>query len=65
MRQQEVRSNTLTFVSGLLLATATGAAVHWYDRASRLKDAIEYMVEDITDDPDDPDEALKAWSGEE
>ncbi len=57
-----MKPNTLTFVSGLLLATATGVAVHWYDRASRLKDAIEYMVDDITEDPD---EALKAWSGEE
>lgn len=54
-----MRPNTLTFVSGLLLATATGVAVHWYDRAKRATDAIQYMVED------DPDEVLKAWSGEE
>lgn len=57
-----MNSNTLLFVSGLLLAGATGVAVHWYDRAHRLQDAIEYMV---SDEIDDPDEALKAWSGEE
>jgi hypothetical protein len=54
--------DVLPFVSGLLLATATGVAVHWYDRAHRLQDAIEYMV---GDEIDDPDEVLKAWSGEE
>lgn len=56
------QTNTLTFVSGLLLATATGVAVHWYDRAKRATDAIQYMVEE---EMDDPDEILKAWSGEE
>jgi hypothetical protein len=49
------------FVNGLILATATGVAVHFYDRVIRLRDAIEYMVgEEI-----DADAALKAWSGEE
>lgn len=57
-----MKANTLTFVSGLLLAGVTGVAVHWYDRAKRMQDAIEYMVED---ELDDPDEALKAWSGEQ
>lgn len=57
-----MRPNTLTFVSGLLLAAATGAAVHWYDRAKRATDAIQYMVED---ELDDPDEILKQWSGEQ
>lgn len=56
------RSNTLMFVSGLLLAAATGTAVHWYDRAKRAIDAIQYMVQD---ELDDPDEVLKAWSGEQ
>jgi hypothetical protein len=56
-----VRSNTLQFVSGLLLATATGVAVHWRDKAKRAQDAIMYMVEDEID----ADDALKAWSGEE
>ena len=55
-----MKPNTLTFVSGLLLAGMVGAAVHWYDRSKRLKDVIEYMVEDELD----ADEALKAWSGE-
>jgi hypothetical protein len=54
-----VSENTLTFVSGLLLSAAVGTAVHWYDRAKRAHDAIEYMVED------DADEILKEWSGEE
>lgn len=54
-----MRPNTLTFVSGILLAGMTGTAVHWYDRAKRSQDAIMYMVED------DPDEVLKEWSGEE
>jgi hypothetical protein len=54
-----VTENTLTFVSGLLLASAVGTAVHWYDRAKRSQDAIMYMVED------DADEILKEWSGEE
>ena len=40
-----VKPNTLTFVSGLLLAGMTGVAVHWYDRAQRATDAISYMVE--------------------
>jgi hypothetical protein len=57
-----LRSNTLTFVSGLLLAGATSVAVHWYDRAHRLQDAIEYMVQD---EIEDADEALRSWSGEE
>lgn len=57
-----MRPNTLTFVSGLLLAAATGTAVHWYDRAKRATDAIQYMVED---ELDDPDEILKQWSGEQ
>lgn len=56
-----VRPNTLTFVSGLLLAGVVGTAVHWRDRAKRLQDAIEYMV----DDDIDADDALRAWSGEE
>ena len=56
-----MRGSTLSFVSGLLLATATGVAVHWYDRAHRLQDAIEYMVSDEVD----ADEALREWSGEE
>ena len=55
-----MKPNTLTFVSGLLLATVAGTAVHWRDRAKRLQDVIEYMVEDELD----ADEALKAWSGE-
>jgi hypothetical protein len=37
-------------------------AVHWYDRAHRLQDAIQYMVDG---EVDDPDEVLKAWSGED
>lgn len=53
---------TLQFVSGLLLAGAVGTAVHWYDRSKRALDAIQYMVEDELDNPDD---ALRAWSGEE
>jgi hypothetical protein len=57
-----VRPNTLTFISGLMLAGATGAVVHWYDRAKRLQDAIEYMVDA---EIDDADEALRAWSGED
>lgn len=56
-----MKPNTLTFVSGLLLAGVTGVAVHWYDRAKRAQDAIMYMV----DDEMDADDALKAWSGEE
>lgn len=52
---------TLQFVSGLLLAGAVGTAVHWYDRARRVQDAIQYMVEDEID----ADDALRAWSGEE
>lgn len=40
-----MKPNTLTFVSGLLLAGVTGVAVHWYDRAQRATDAISYMVE--------------------
>lgn len=56
-----VKANTLTFVSGLLLAATTGVAVHWYDRAKRATDAIQYMVEDEID----ADAALRAWSGEE
>jgi hypothetical protein len=56
-----VKPNTLTFINGLILATATGVAVHFYDRVIRLRDAVEYMVgEEI-----DADAALKAWSGEE
>lgn len=57
-----VRTNTLTFVSGILLAGMTGVAVHWHARAKRAQDAIMYMVED---ELDDPDEALKLWSGEQ
>lgn len=57
-----MKPSTLQFVSGLLLAGAVGTAVHWYDRARRVQDAIEYMVEDQLDDPD---EALQRWSGEE
>ena len=56
-----MKTNTLTFVSGLLLAGATATAVHWYDKARRAQDAIMYMVEDEVD----ADEALRAWSGEE
>lgn len=56
-----MKANTLTFVSGLLLAGVTGVAVHWYDRAQRMQDAIEYMVEDDMD----ADDALKEWSGEQ
>lgn len=56
-----MKPNTLTFVSGLLLAGVVGTAVHWRDRAKRLQDAIEYMV----DDDIDADDALRAWSGEE
>ena len=48
-----MRPNTLTFVSGLLLSAAVGAAVHWYDRAKRAQDAIAYMIEDEIDIPDD------------
>ena len=55
-----MKPNTLTFVSGLLLAGIVGTAVHWYDRSKRLQDVIEYIVEDELD----ADEALKAWSGE-
>lgn len=57
-----MKPNTLTFVSGLLLAATTGTAVYWHDRAKRATDAIQYMVEE---EMDDPDEILKAWSGEE
>jgi hypothetical protein len=57
-----VKPNTLTFVSGLLLATVAGTAVHWHDRAKRLQDVIQYMVED---ELDDADEAVRLWSGEE
>ena len=56
-----MKPSTLSFVSGLLLAGATGVAVHWYDRAHRLQDAIEYMVGEEVD----ADEALREWSGEE
>lgn len=55
-----MKPNTLTFVSGLLLAGVVGTAVHWRSRAKRLQDVIEYMVEGELD----ADEALKAWSGE-
>ena len=57
-----MKPNTLTFVSGLLLAGVVGTAVHWRDRAKRLQDAIEYMVDDQLDDAD---EAVRLWSGEE
>jgi hypothetical protein len=56
-----VRPNTLTFVSGLILATVTGTAVYWRDKAVRARDAIEYMVSV----EEDPDEILKEWSGEQ
>lgn len=49
----------LLFVSGLLLAGAAVFGTHWYDRAKRAQDAIQYMVED---ELDDADEALKAWT---
>lgn len=55
-----MKANTLTFVSGLLLAGATSAAVHWYDRAKSLRDAVEYMV----DQEDDVDEVLRMWTQE-
>jgi len=56
-----VKPHALQFVSGLLLASAVGTAVHWYDKAKRAQDAIMYMMEDEID----ADGALKAWSGEE
>lgn len=51
----------LIFLGGLLLTGAAVFGTHWYDRAHRLQDAIEYMVQDEIDDADD---ALRAWSGE-
>jgi len=56
-----VKENTLTFLSGLILAGAVGAAVHWRAKAKRAQDAIMYMVED---EVDDADEALRLWSEE-
>ena len=57
-----VKENTLTFLSGLILAAAVGAAVHWRAKALRAQDAIMYMVEDGIED--DADEALRLWSEE-
>lgn len=39
----------LIFVGGLLLAGAAVFGTHWYDRAKRAQDAIQYMVEDEAD----------------
>ena len=49
----------LDFLSGLILAGAVGAAVHWRAKALRAQDAVMYMVEDGIED--DADEALRLW----